>query len=131
MTTSAQARWNAKNKEKLRQYQREWEIRNPSKYLWHAAKARAAKRGLAFTITPNDLPIPEFCPVFGIRLVLSSRRDKNRCARYDAPSVDRKDPTLGYVPGNVRVISWRANDLKGNGLLEEFELLVAYLKVDK
>jgi hypothetical protein len=51
-----------------------------------------------------------------------SRREPN------SPSLDRIDNTKGYVPGNVWVISWRANDLKRNATLEELKLLVAALE---
>ena len=40
------------------------------------------------------------------------------------PSPDKIDPSKGYVKGNIRVISWRANNLRCNGTLEEFEALV-------
>lgn len=30
-----------------------------------------------------------------------------------SPSLDRIDCTRGYVPGNIQVISWRANNVKG------------------
>jgi hypothetical protein len=36
---------------------------------------------------------------------------------------------LGYVPGNVMVVSWRANTLKGNATLAELQTLVANFAV--
>lgn len=45
-----------------------------------------------------------------------------------APSLDRIDTTKGYEPGNIEFISWRANYLKRNGTLEEFELIVAHMR---
>jgi hypothetical protein len=47
-------------------------------------------------------------------------------ARSDgSPSLDRIDPGQGYVPGNVRVISDRANRLKGDRSIETLRLLSA------
>ncbi|MCA3718382.1 MAG: hypothetical protein IM674_09025 [Brevundimonas sp.] len=44
--------------------------------------------------------------------------------RSDAsPSLDRIDPHKGYVPSNVRVISDRANRLKGDRSLSEIQAL--------
>lgn len=45
-----------------------------------------------------------------------------------APSLDRLVPALGYVRGNVRVISHRANRLKGDALIEEIEAVLHYMK---
>lgn len=37
-----------------------------------------------------------------------------------APSPDRIDNTLGHVPGNVRIVAWRVNWMRGNLSDEEF-----------
>ena len=41
-----------------------------------------------------------------------------------SPSLDRIIPSLGYVKGNIRVISFRANTLKNNATLSELELIL-------
>jgi hypothetical protein len=90
--------------------------------LLQAAKKRAESQNLAFEITRDDLLLPEKCPVFGTPLVVGDRR-----CTGDSPSVDRVVPELGYVPGNVRIISLRANRLKSNGTEEELRALVRYM----
>lgn len=97
---------------------------NLKSYFYHSAKGGAKRRGLPFTITLDDMPeVPTHCPVFGFPLELNigSRSP-------DAPSLDRIDTTKGYEPGNIEFISWRANYLKRNGTLEEFEQLVAHMR---
>ena len=42
---------------------------------------------------------------------------------YTAPTIDRIDNAVGYVPGNVRIISQRANVLKSNGTDKELEAI--------
>jgi hypothetical protein len=59
--------------------------------------------------------IPAVCPVLGIPIVLGEQRSEN------SPSLDRITPKLGYVPGNVRVISDKANRLKGDRTLGELQ----------
>ena len=49
-------------------------------------------------------------------------------AKADSPSLDRINPNLGYIKGNVWVISYRANMIKNNATLEELELLTRNLK---
>ena len=90
--------------------------REPEKELWRRAKERASSFGLEFDLThPPALPLR--CPVLGITLTPGGRR------RNSSPSLDRIDPQRGYIKGNVRVISDRANRLKGNRNLEEVRAL--------
>lgn len=81
------------------------------------AKYRATKYGLPFDLTEDDIEIPDRCPVLG---------EKLRHADNDwSPSVDRLIPHLGYVRGNVRVVSRRANVIKSNATAAEL-LRVAF-----
>ena len=88
------------------------------------ARYRAKKAGVECTINHLDIEWPEFCPVFGFELDYGPTGRQ----QYDSPSLDRIDPTLGYTPGNVRVISWRANFLKANANAGELEMLLAWLR---
>jgi hypothetical protein len=101
-----------------------WLKSHPSNELFASAKRRAKNKGLPFNITRDDIPIPDKCPVLGITLV----RAVDGIRTGASPSVDRTKPELGYVKGNVRVVSWRANDLKGNASIEELEAVIAYMK---
>ncbi len=84
---------------------------------------RARKKGLDLDIKPSDILIPEFCPVLGIKININ-----NKTACYDSPSIDRINPNLGYIKGNIRIISNRANMLKNNATVEEMELILKDLK---
>jgi hypothetical protein len=91
--------------------------------LWSTAKRRALRAGLEFSIHQKDVVIPKKCPVFGIPLRMGiGKRGPN------SPSLDRIDNNFGYVPGNVHVISWRANSIKGDASIKELEKLVGYLR---
>lgn len=121
----------AKNRPRMKQYHatkgRERNQANPKPYFYRAAKWSAKKRGIPFSITLDDMPeIPTHCPVFGFPLELTLTGNSPR-----APSLDRIDTTKGYEPGNIEFISWRANYLKRNGTLEEFEMLVAHMRKSK
>lgn len=97
---------------------------NWSHALTIECRLRAKKRGLPFNITKDDLVVPEFCPVLGIKLVPRQGR-----LAPDSPSVDRRDPTKGYVSGNVAVISWLANRIKSDcGDPAVFEAIAAYIR---
>ena len=91
----------------------------PSKKMMiAAARQRARLKHLQFAITEGDLDIPLTCPVFGFKL-----QHSKGFAQYDSPSIDRIDNKKGYIPGNVRIISFRANKLKNDATTEELKLL--------
>ena len=91
--------------------QKEWKINNLEKYLVQGAKQRAKKYGLPFDITYKDIVIPECCPYLGIKLVPFSE--------WSSPSLDKIIPELGYVKGNIQVISTKANTMKNNATQAE------------
>jgi len=49
-------------------------------------------------------------------------------ASYQSPTLDRLVAAMGYVPGNVTVISFRANTIKNNACVGEMESVVAYYR---
>lgn len=98
--------------------QSEWGKNNPEKKMLAGAKNRAKEHGLEFSIDVSDVPIPEYCPLLGIPIV---RNYGIKGPIKNSPSIDRINPTKGYVKGNVWVISWRANLIKRDGLLEDLE----------
>lgn len=115
----------SEHQEQYKAVQRDWHQRrkqfNPQLYLLSAARARAKKFGLEFTITPTDIIIPEKCPILDIELKVQDGRQAP-----NSPSLDRIDNSKGYIPGNVVVISWRANSLKNDASLEELRKIVDF-----
>lgn len=98
--------------------------RDPIAFMLVAAKTRAKHTGLEFTLEREDIPaIPARCPVLGIPLQV--QKDN----RADAsPSLDRIDNSKGYVPGNVAIISLRANRIKSDATPEEIFRLHLYVR---
>lgn len=86
--------------------------------LYESAKYRAARKGVEFSITIEDIIVPDTCPVFGTPFESNS---------WQAASLDRVVPTLGYVPGNVVVISKRANAIKNDASAEELRAVAGYI----
>jgi hypothetical protein len=95
--------------------------------MWLSARARAARLGLEFSITIDDInrvwPADGRCPALGITL--------QRCPGNQgdtSPSLDRLKPELGYVVGNIAVLSQKANQIKNNGQLAELEQIVDWMR---
>jgi hypothetical protein len=97
--------------------------RDPETMLTNLARARAKSKGLDFTITRDDIQIPECCPLLGMPL----ERGVGKVGPA-SPSLDRIFPSLGYIPSNVWVISFRANAIKNAASIEELILLTTNLE---
>jgi len=123
-TREARSEWGKANRDKTKQYVRDWEQRHPREYMVMKSKHSAKPRGLLHTITVADLTWPTHCPILGIELVYD--RDKKTPRRDCYPTLDRHDNNLGYVPGNVFVISWRANRIKWMATAEELMAVARY-----
>lgn len=94
------------------------------------ARARARKRGLEATLAVDDVVWPDRCPVLGIPLFYPERSgEKTDPNRPDLPTLDRFDNSMGYVAGNVFVISMRANALKNNASADELEAVARYARL--
>ena len=102
-----------------RHHTKQWREANPGafsrnnpieKRLYWSARTRAKIRGIPFSLELSDIAVPKHCPVLGIPLVEARQRGKG--TRKNSPSLDRIRPELGYVPGNVVVISGHANWIK-------------------
>lgn len=96
---------------------------NKVNFLISKAKSRAKKKSLDFSITIEDIYIPTHCPLLEIEICYC-----NDGLKENSPSLDRIDPTMGYVPGNVWVVSHRANTMKSDATAEQVFMLAKNLK---
>lgn len=109
--------------DKVAAYQAKKVEEDPTWRMLIAAKSRAKRQGIPFLITKDDLEVPEYCPVLGLKLKYGAGPICDESA-----SLDKFIPELGYIPGNVRIISNRANMLKNNMTLFEWEAIGKYLR---
>lgn len=98
---------------------------NKIKRLLALAAHRAKKKGVEFSITAADFNPITHCPLLGLPINFSKR---GRGTADNSPTIDRIDPSQGYVPGNVWVISSKANRMKSDATAEELMALVLNLK---
>lgn len=87
------------------------------------ARDRAKKKNLPFDIDHDYIRsiVPTHCPIFGMPLEWSSRRGNGSIPLMNSPSLDRIDPSKGYVKGNVWIISNKANSIKNNATHDELK----------
>jgi len=91
--------------------------------MLNSAKRRSKKMGVEFNLTLDDIIIPNKCPLLEIELF---NGNGSHCS--NSPSLDRIDSSLGYIKGNVHVISFRANTIKQDATIDELQLLINNLK---
>lgn len=120
ITRVTQAKRRDKKRKEVNAYNLEWYHNNPEKSMLKQVKARAKKKGIEFNLTLEDIIIPELCPLLEIPIIRGSKDGYRQSA-----SLDRIDPNKGYIKGNVRVISMRANVMKNDATKEE---LMAFFK---
>lgn len=117
-------RYREKTGDRRHQLEMKRRRKNQPLYLFTSAKKRATKKNQLFTISVEDIVVPEVCPVLGITLAIATGHRKD-----NSPSVDRIDNSKGYIPGNVQVISNRANRIKSDAKIEELLMIAEYMKL--
>lgn len=130
-------KWREDNREHLREYRKKWaaahveEERERSRRkgrayratptgrgsrLFEGAKKRAREHGMEFTLTKEwvvEKVKSGICEVTGLPFELTEGRNAF------APSLDKRDPNLGYTPENVDVVVWCYNTAKGVGSYDD------------
>ncbi len=92
----------------------------------HGSRSRAKQRKVLHTIYAQDiLPLPSHCPILGVELSYGQISHRGRSCHA---SLDEIIVGEGYVPGNVAIISIRANTLKSNITLSEIAQLYKYIE---
>jgi hypothetical protein len=95
---------------------------NPIKKILVQSKSRAKTRGIEYNITETDITIPTICPYLKVPFIAGTKDN------YEyTHSIDRKDNSKGYVPGNVEIITKKANSMKNSA--SEAELINFALEV--
>jgi len=132
--------WYAANKDKARAHAKAFRQRHPEKKSAYKKKAREMRDNETprewqrrtfnmrkrpagrHQLKPEHLAWPTHCPVLGWELDYTGT-DPQR-----GWSIDKFDPALGYVPGNVTIISRLANTIKSNATIEQVEQVAAWMR---
>lgn len=91
------------------------------KLMAKRAKDRAKLKNVEFNITWEDIEYVDICPI--LEIPLNWGETSNEGGRnIDTPSLDRINPSLGYIKGNVKIISTLANMMKSSANREQINL---------
>lgn len=94
------------------EYSRLYKFRNKENVILSRAKARAKEKGLEFNLEVKDIIIPDKCPILGIPIITRFSINKRSGPAFNSPSLDRINNELGYIKGNIMVVSHKANTMK-------------------
>ena len=91
--------------------------------MLNSARSRAKRAGIPCDITLDDITIPEVCPVLGIPLHHNTRKG----ASDNSPTLDKIIPEMGYVRGNIAVMSAKANRIKNDASLADLAAVTRWM----
>lgn len=98
------------------------------RWMHARAKHRARRADIPFSISIDDVakvwPLDGRCPALGMEL---KRGVGAGNLQPGSPSLDRLVPELGYVPGNIAVISHLANKIKNNATSAQVRAVADWL----
>jgi hypothetical protein len=95
--------------------------------IFNSRKSFAKRHDIPFEVTLSDALnlANDYCPVLNIKLNWGVATGKTTS---NSPSLDRFNPELGYVVGNIYWISHKANAMKQNATMSEIEALYLWMK---
>jgi hypothetical protein len=106
---------------RMKEWQKTARRKNPARYMLTRAKIRSKQKGIPFDLILADIEIPEYCPVLGLKLSVSSE-----FATDTSPELDRIDPDKGYVRGNIIIVSRRVNRIKNDATIAELQQIASF-----
>lgn len=112
---------------KSRAYQRQRNDLLPFEKMWRKARERALNGQVPFLLTVADIeacwPKDGLCPVLKIPLVRGVGFTID-----GSPTLDRLSGESGYEPGNIAIISHRANRAKGDMSAAELARIAFWMR---
>ena len=93
--------------------------KDPESHILFRARDSARRKGYKFNLEHDDIFIPEYCPLLNIKLTYNDA--------WASPSIDRINPKLGYIKGNVWIISRKANMMKQDISIELLKIFAENL----
>ena len=98
--------------------------RRATTMLFHL-KARAERKGISFDLTREwilERYLNGVCEVTGMKFCFMRGKGADRWNDF-APSVDRKDRSIGYTQNNCQMVTWWYNRAKGDKTNDEMMVL--------
>ena len=106
------------NKEKIIERNKQYRLENKERWMCTTSKVRAKQKNLPFNLSTEYLkeiwPEDNKCPALGINM-----KKGDFCVADHSPTLDRIIPKLGYIKGNVQVVSALANRIMSDATVNQ------------
>lgn len=102
--------------------QRDYYVRTIPQKMLATVRTKAKAKGIPCDIDITDIVIPAVCPVFGTPFEVGVGRPLPTSA-----SIDKIIPSLGYVKGNIQIISALANTMKNSASPEQLKQFATWV----
>lgn len=107
--------WRRKNPEKAGLYRARWTMKKYEYVLYVSARTRSRLRDIEFSLVPEDIIIPKYCPYLNVELTRIQGQGK-----VDTnASIDRINRNKGYTKDNIQIISNLANRMKNSSSMSQ------------
>ena len=112
------------SKEKVKTREQQNPVQRITNCMTGGARDRAKEKNLPFNLDVQYVRslVTSHCPVLQVELDWSLYKHNGKIP-FNRPTLDRIDPSKGYVKGNVWIISSKANRIKSDASHEELKLV--------
>ena len=107
--------YRARHPQRIKESQQIHNVKYPERRILRFTKYSAKRKNLEFNLTIEDIVIPELCPYLGVPITTEYGNGRHPTNA----SIDRINPALGYVKGNIQIISFMANTMKSAATREQ------------
>ena len=110
---AGQKAWRNRNPDKIREYNLRYKNKSLAGYILRSTRGNAKRRGLECVLTKRWLQEKldiGCCEVTKLKFDLTGGTRSRK--RPFTPSIDRKDPNVGYTEPNCRLVIWAYNAAK-------------------
>ena len=130
--------YNKNIKPKLNQYLLEVFEKNPIRHKARRLKSSmtqtSKKRKMLFDknivnidYIYNLLLVNKNCQCCGKLYLYEYKFDNTN--NLDGPSIDRPDNKVGYIEGNIQLICWECNSIKGDATVQELQVIINWMRI--
>lgn len=100
-----------------------WYREDYRRSMLHRTRKKCLATGIPFNLESiEDIPYVTHCPVLGVELFVGEKQHDY------SPSLDRVVPELGYIKGNIIVVSDLVNRIKTNATPDQIMAVAKFYK---